>query len=399
MRTFRVLRRGLAPVIVLCGFFGTQVVGTELSSAASGWKIVASPGVPDTTYSALQGISCPATNDCFAVGEGGTGLGKLSETALPLIDHWDGSQWWALDAPVRLNENRLLGVSCSSRTFCVAVGYDSSLNGDLADADVWNGRGWSAMAFPNPDGMSFELTSVSCLSSKDCVAVGHEYNSTVSTAFAAHFDGKSWKAAVVTGVGPEALLEGVSCSSATSCVAVGYDFTNDIDTTLLVTTTTQTKWKTDTKVKIAGQDALLTGVSCVKAQSCVAVGYETISSSSSQISGDELVETGKGSSWKETTRATSLSKGFDVPEGVACSSPTACSVSGIAISRAGGDTTILALVQSWNGHSIGSVASQTARGWTYQELIGAACSGSECFMVGLLSNSAGSVEQPLIERS
>ncbi|MGO8877545.1 MAG: hypothetical protein ACLQNG_17515 [Acidimicrobiales bacterium] len=402
MRTRPILTRGVGLVMAVCACVGTQVLGSDVASATSGWSLVPSPGVPDSTYSYLSSVSCPALDDCFAVGTGGTNENTPSVTSLPLIDHWDGSQWWALDPPPRPNENFLSSVSCPSRTFCVAVGhnYDSTENSTTAIADEWNGRSWFSMAFPDPAGTNLSLSAVTCLSNRDCVAVGDEIGSSKLSVFVARFSGASWKESTTSGVSAveNATLLAVSCSSPTWCVAAGYSHVSSGDTAIILTTSSQTAWAEDTKTVISASVAEFTGASCLKGRTCQVAGYDT-TGAGPDASGYEVIESGLGASFKATKLATAVPRGFQVPEGITCSTPTSCVLDGLVIRETGGDTTTTALVQSWNGHKLASVPGQVQPGWVTQGLLGVACSGSMCWGVGSVANSGSTLGRTLIERS
>jgi len=169
--------------------------------------------------------------------------------------------------------SQLSGVSCTSVSFCVAVGEYSGLPGNgnnLSDqslAEQWNGSSWSTMTTTNPttdDG----LTGVSCTSPSFCVAVGSSQNGTV----AEQWNGSSWST-MTTIPGDANILNGVSCSSATFCVAVGYSSTGDPeDLKTLAEQWNGSSWTTMTTTNPSTADTLY-GVSCKSTSFCVAGGY------------------------------------------------------------------------------------------------------------------------------
>src|SRR5947207_11909735 len=73
------------------------------------------------------------------------------------------SRWSIMSAPDPSAVNELLAVSCTSDTFCVAVGFQEGPTGsDFATLiETFDGANWSVVASPNPGGRS-ALTSVSC---------------------------------------------------------------------------------------------------------------------------------------------------------------------------------------------------------------------------------------------
>jgi hypothetical protein len=90
------------------------------------------------------------------------------------------------------------GVSCVSKTWCMAVGFDQ--------AEFWNGSSWTAPPARYP----FFRTSVSCLSTKFCASIG---------VAAIQWTGNDW---VFFGSLPGAFYGfAVWCGSHADCMAVG----------------------------------------------------------------------------------------------------------------------------------------------------------------------------------
>ena len=86
----------------------------------------------------LMGVSCPTASFCLAVGKQGSSGGYG-----PVSQDWNGKTWRILDPPARPADSYLTAVSCLSRVNCLAIGT-SDRNGhadlcrmereDLADA-------------------------------------------------------------------------------------------------------------------------------------------------------------------------------------------------------------------------------------------------------------------------
>ena len=92
-------------------------------------------------------------------------FGNPSPEGNTVSESWDGSVWQLQSAPVLPETfNELHGVSCTSATFCIGLGYGSPGASYLA---LWNGA-WSYEPFGRV------LDSVSCVSENYCVAVGGE---------------------------------------------------------------------------------------------------------------------------------------------------------------------------------------------------------------------------------
>ncbi len=91
---------------------------------------------------------------------------------------------------------QLYGISCTSPTFCVAVGsQNAQVNGAgtfQTLIEVWTGGAWTVTTSPN-EGTASSLQSVDCLSTSDCVAVGYFYTDAVSgQTLIEQWDGTQW---------------------------------------------------------------------------------------------------------------------------------------------------------------------------------------------------------------
>ncbi|HEU4682194.1 MAG TPA: S8 family serine peptidase, partial [Gemmatimonadales bacterium] len=180
------------------------------------WTIQSTPN-PGPRSSFLHDVSCRSASDCWAVG----GISyKITEGKSPvsLVERWNGSTWSSqiLSAPEVLN-----GISCPSTSSCTAVGVGLTVQ-------KWNGSSWSSQSAASPpSGSEVLLSGVSCPSTSACVAVGSYSNGHVLP-LAEHLNGSTWS--VREAIDPVGLfegasagyLEGVSCTSAWPCNAVGY---------------------------------------------------------------------------------------------------------------------------------------------------------------------------------
>jgi hypothetical protein len=203
----------------------------------NGWVTIPSADI-DTGYSgdSLSSVSCISETSCVAVGE------DFGVDQPALIESFDGTNWTVSPSP-DINQGAgveadvgLEAVSCSSATFCVAVGRPGSIA--LPIVEQFNGTTWtlgSAPGVPNPDGYSTgDLAGVSCISAASCDAVGNSYpagGGTGSTLWEG-FNGLSWSITPSPNPGdPERdNLSAISCPTATFCMAVGtYDDTSSGD--------------------------------------------------------------------------------------------------------------------------------------------------------------------------
>lgn len=134
------------------------------------WKPTSAvPNPKGATHSVLQGVSCPASNDCIA-----TGSTFRHSKSVPLAELWNGKKWSPQQTvtPSGATGSVLSAVSCTSGNACVAVGTEVG-RPDQAIAQTWTGRRWVAHAIEVPSGSTdTALRSVSCNTAIACMAAG-----------------------------------------------------------------------------------------------------------------------------------------------------------------------------------------------------------------------------------
>ena len=177
------------------------------------WSIERLANPPGSLNSTLQGVSCPSTTACTAVG-------GSSYSAFTLVERRTGTVWaiQASPTPAENPYHALEGVSCPSLTACVAL--TSSGCGELVER--WDGLTWSIQQAPACNGQYYisYLEAVRCSSRNACTAVGTFAGSGLSTPLAVRWDGMEWATQLSDGpAGGD--LTSVSCSSNTACTAVG----------------------------------------------------------------------------------------------------------------------------------------------------------------------------------
>ncbi len=273
------------------------------------WSILKSPNPTGASSSSLSGVSCLSSISCTAVG----GFANAS-TDEPLIESWNGTSWSIVPSPSPGTgpNNALDSVSCTSPTFCVAVGvYNAPDLGTGTLVESWDGTAWSVIPSPNRDGGDNFLNGVSCLSPTSCTAVGTgggDYPSQLVFTLVESWDGSVWS--IVPSPNPyggnyaEDFLRGVSCVSSTFCVAVGLENpgVGPGATVTVVEAWNGTAWSTvpspdpsiDSDPSPVNQ---LSGVSCTSSTDCVAVGYYLNGPGVDELT---LVESWNGSAWAVT---------------------------------------------------------------------------------------------------
>ena len=126
---------------------------------------------------------------------------------------WNGSTWtvaWTAE-----EETQPFGVSCTSRTFCMAIG-EAPLYDSLTPVGwLWNGK-WPTERYLQGDEFAFDssLSAVSCASNIACTAVGQ----TNGSPLAVRWNGTRWLTEPTPFAGA---LTGVSCTSRARCMAIG----------------------------------------------------------------------------------------------------------------------------------------------------------------------------------
>lgn len=210
----------------------------------------------------LMGVSCPSRKFCVAVGAMESPSGGSSGNGLdqaPLIERWDGAKWSVQIAGDPLSYGGpISAVSCTAKRFCLAVG---------AQSWRWNGTKWLSAELPGPDEAFYE-GGVSCTSQPVCMAVGDD---STTDLVAAQWNGRRWSIRhLPTGLDSYPDLYSVSCTSSTACTAVGDHNVGNGVWQALAEHWDGRSWKIQLNSAPAGSS--LDSVSCVSVNACMAVG-------------------------------------------------------------------------------------------------------------------------------
>lgn len=274
----------------LCFAVGTDYSGTPSPHAesynGSSWSTMSMPAPSGSTFGVALGIGCPTSSACFAAG-----WYQNASATLPFVERWNGTSWsiQSLTLPVGTSNAKLIDLSCTSASACVAVGYVEATGAPRRTlVEVWDGTSWTPQTSANPSGAgAAQLQGVECGSSSQCTAVG-EYvdGSAVQHALAEGWNGTSWSLQSVPdpASGSNPTLNDVSCSSASACSGVGQYTSTTPDTEPLAARWNGSTWSLQSVPKATGvSDATLYGVSCPS--SCMAVGASTYDGSTAGITG------------------------------------------------------------------------------------------------------------------
>jgi hypothetical protein len=361
----------------------------EAQAAPSRWTVASSPNQALPNISSLDGVSCVSPTSCVAVGDDTDVFDVSGQT---LIESWNGSTWRIVPSPSPGSPgsyNILNGVSCTSSSTCVAVGYYTNGSGvEETLIESWNGTSWSVASSPSPGSVSNSLNGVFCTSANNCVAVGSYANGSGSDeSLVESWNGTNWSVTSTPDPGSGGnTLYGVSCTSSSDCVAVG----NDVDgsTQTLVESWNGTAWSVASSPSPGSGDIELDGVSCTSSSTCVAVGYDTNGSGVTQT----LVESWNGTAWSVAS-SPSPGSAANYLAGVSCTSANSCVAVGLYAVERG-----LTLIESWNGTTWSMTHSPNPK--TIDDgdgLAGVSCASTiNCVAVGAYTDTSG-YGQTLIE--
>jgi hypothetical protein len=169
---------------------------------------------------AAPDVSCPDDVMCVAV----AGMVNRDQQPVAFAERYAHRRWSTTRARNRTVPlpTQLTGVSCTARSFCMAVG--PGITGqDWPLAARWNGTRWRFAPFRRPEvGVGRGPSAASCTYATDCMSVGLSRFTAGNNenALAAHWNGRRWKTARIAVVDlPSTNLEGVACPSRNSCIA------------------------------------------------------------------------------------------------------------------------------------------------------------------------------------
>ncbi len=165
------------------------------------WKIIPSPNREPTGNNALFGVAALKTDDIWAVGFSSPipGAGGLGTTGQTLVEHWDGSQWKIFNSPspgsVGNSLNTVAIVSANNVWAAGLLKNGTNLFSTLIEH--WDGTSWQVVPSPTPESFS-NLTGLAAISARDIWAIGLSSSSSMPTGIpfhtlTEHWDGKTWQ--------------------------------------------------------------------------------------------------------------------------------------------------------------------------------------------------------------
>ena len=321
--------------------------------ASARWSVQATPKTQegDTLY----GVSCVSKTACIAVGGPDTAF-----SGGPIAERWNGRAW--LRQPLPGVGYRLDGVTCPSRTDCVAVG-----GGAGALVELWNGKKWSVQRVPNPKGSqgSAELYAVSCPSTNNCFAVGSWLGQYAFVyPLLERWNGSKWSiqpTAEPFGAQNSIELTSVSCTSPSACTAMGVG--NYVPDLAVAERWNGHYWYVQTPP--VPNNTFLSAVSCPLLKFCVAVGDWEASDES--MTTKLMLDVWNGRGWSGLRIENGVTSGDEL-NGVSCISASACLAVGKQAEQWNGRqwSAVPATFLDWNSPSPGAYVNLNAVSCTSQ---------------------------------
>jgi hypothetical protein len=233
------------------------------------------------SFANVPAVTCRSASFCF----GTTGPPTLA------VALFDGSSWTVQTPP-----SELIGVSCTSMSFCLGVGFRDG----VGQSFTFDGTSWSGPTDFDPHDADLDgnevLPRVSCVSPTFCKAVD-------GFGFAFTYNGSSWSAPVRFDQNQGTPTD-VSCPTSTFCAAV--------DSNGNVSFLHGSRWSTPDTIDVDGLG--LNSVSCTSATFCAAVDEAGVAL------------TFNGSTWTRSQQFANPSEGPDIVtfDAVSCASSTFC---------------------------------------------------------------------------
>jgi hypothetical protein len=302
------------------------------------WRIEAVPSPVGAAENQLNGIACPGTHRCVAVGTVGPTRGVLSTEAL----RWNGMRWHLQRIPTRPGAT-LFSVACVSGTDCTAVGGSDA--GTLAEH--WNGEHWRVQPTPNPSGTRApEFNAVWCASASSCMAVGTTNSTGIGKQFvlAERWNGHAWRLvqAPTPSSPPNSFFTGVACQVSSACIAVGASVSaapGNPATGTFAERWNGTKWTVQRTPTQHTPGGFLASVWCQSVTACIATG---------STNAGTLAERLSGTTWRVLHTPNPPGTVGDFLGSVSCTSLSACTGAGGAFGAPGGFPP-QTLAERWNG--------------------------------------------------
>ena len=211
-RAGKLLGRGLVVAILASLSLTGLPAGIAASLAGDPlWQALPTPNV-GASRNVLRDVAPLSSDDAWAVG---SFFDAEAQAERSLIEHWDGSAWTVVPAPIDgTGYQSLWGVSALSAKDVWAVGRSSERFAPERSMILrWNGRRWRVVEAPEFENWS-ALEDVSAVSAREVWAAGNSYLGS----FIIRWDGRSWRTVPSPNVG---WLESIHAVSSSNIWVVG----------------------------------------------------------------------------------------------------------------------------------------------------------------------------------
>lgn len=269
------------------GWGGPHPVVDSLAATLSNgtWREVTVPAPVGPNFTSLTSVSCWSKGACLAIGYANTtGTVGFGTTAVMYSVLAGGT--WTSEAIPSSSGYQLSDVVCLSATSCIAVGRTYGATPLDAVVGRFDGHSWTFTTLVNTSGSTNEqLTGLTCSSPSWCMAVGGTsafpfVDSGSVGPLAVQISPSSTTASLVpipAGGNGSALLDNVSCVSMSHCVAVGSQnggikVVKTSAPQAFVSTLSKGKWTSQGLPKTGLTTTSSFDVSCSSASRCLSVG-------------------------------------------------------------------------------------------------------------------------------
>jgi hypothetical protein len=369
-------RRGCRGGLCIAAVSAVAVLAAPAFGAT--WVTQPTPGLSGLLNSSFTSVSCPSATFCMAVGSADNRPNSDQISQAPVVslaERWDGTAWGVLPTPATVADAGLYAVSCASESFCVAVGENHSFAAfwpgtrhpygrTRALVEIWNGTTWTVQSTPAASMSQTGLYGVSCSSSTFCVAVGaHGSARSKGSALAEVWSGSTWRLQRTPKVAYAPSLSAVSCTAPTNCMAVGsYDAAKkgESQPRPLAERWDGRRWSSQRPPADHQGNTEMTALSCTSPAFCMATGLAQRAQNG--ISSAAFAARFDGKRWSAAAAGLPHNSPF---YGVSCVSNTSCLAAGqFDTSIFPAPETVHQLVEGWNGKRWGRVALPDVPGLT-----------------------------------
>lgn len=244
----------------------------------------------------LEDATCPATQDCFVIGDR-SDHGYILRTT-------DGGRSWA--ATTMSAYRYLFAVACSDASHCLAGGIGNRPddgNGAKLLVTSDGGAHWSQVALPYYASPLVSVASLACLPSGRCYATAYMKKYSGELVYGTTNSGRTWAFDTVVDDEPDVM----TCLSASLCLAGATVPVTEGIYFPAASEATKDGWASSYTGSIPKDLGELTGVACMSQSRCYGAAFGVL-----------LLTTNFGRSWQRASAAGLGSFAVSCPTGTSC---------------------------------------------------------------------------------